>query len=116
MMTVNTNAAEHLRLLVADVLLLFAKEVEAKTSAAMSTPYPPASRPGEFLHRRTGTAARSLRHSPTTREGVAAQGSISVYYDSSAWYARMWEEKDRLGLKHVFQQMAPDLVAVLRGT
>ena len=63
----------------------------------LSTPYPPASRRGQWPRRRTGTLRRSVFMYPNSISGIQAQGSVRVGYDSSGSYGDKLVHRGRKG-------------------
>ncbi len=74
------------------------------------------SRPGEFLHKRTGRLQAGLIVTPDTPEAAAAAGAVHVKYVPSVRYGLFWERRRdnqrRKGLIDLVREMAPELRAL----
>lgn len=80
-------------------LLLAAVVVQSEMKKSLNTPYPPASKPGEFPHYRTGNLRESIVIDPKTPAECAAQGRVRIGYAKRAHYGAILEVmRHRLGL------------------
>lgn len=80
-------------------LLLAAVVVQSEMKKSLNTPYPPASKPGEFPHYRTGNLRESIVIDPSTPAECAALGRVRIGYAKRAHYGAILEvARQRLGL------------------
>ncbi len=74
------------------------------------------SRPGEFLHKRTGRLQAGLVVVPDTPEAAAAAGAVQIKYAPGVRYGLFWERRRdnqrRKGLIDLVREMAPELRAL----
>jgi hypothetical protein len=82
------------------------------------TIYPNPSRPGEYLHKRTGWAQAHVVYEPTTPSEVAQKGYVRVGWGKSAFYGAVWERKPpaqaRKGLLAALDEIRPQLMQMAR--
>ena len=93
-----------------------ATTLQTAAKAAVSTPAPPHSRPGEYIHAVTFTGRNSLVVVPDSPAECAETGLVRVGFLQIAWYmGYLEEEKQRMGLWAVYYEMKPELEAMLKG-
>lgn len=116
-MRLNPDVLYQIKLDVAKRMLLAAMVFRATLRDNISTPYPPASQPGEYPHLRTGTGYKEIFVIPDTPEGIVDDGlNVWVGFSNLAWYMPFLErERDRLGIFYLFNEMQPRLRAIMAG-
>jgi hypothetical protein len=122
-MRLNPDVLHRIRLELAGRMLEAANTLKGRLQIEVDTPYPRASRPGEYPRRRTGTGQREIFVIPDTPEGIVAHAAaeaapldVFVGFSNHAWYMPYLErERGRLGLFSLFAEMQPLLRAIIAG-
>jgi hypothetical protein len=114
-LNIHQHVLEQLRLLAADRLLLAAKVLRSQLRDRINTPYPPASKPGEYPHRRSGTGYRELFIIPETPEGIVQNGmDVWIGWSNLAWYMPFLElKRDRKGIFSLLEELRPRLAEII---
>lgn len=117
-MRLNPDALYQIKLAAAERMLKAANTLKERLQIEVDTPYPRASRPGEYPRKRTGTGQREVFVIPETPEGVIANGmDVFIGHSNFAWYMPFLErEKGRLGIFSLFKEMQPLLQAIMAGS
>lgn len=80
----------------------------------VGVPYPRASRPGEYMRKRTGTGQKSVSFTPTTQAEIFQTLTIQIGYAAIAPYMPELEiARGRLGLRRTFHDLIPQLSAIV---
>lgn len=102
----------HVNRLTAEYLLDIGLLAQQTLMDRLNTPYPPASRPGEFPHRRTGRLRQSVGVEPNTVEGIMANRyALTLYYEPEGYYGDILTAKGRLGPADVMNEVKQKLQA-----
>ena len=107
---------QKVRMELAKRIFAAASLLRSELKASLSTAYPPASVPGEFPHARTYQGRNAVVISPSDLPTIAKTLKVRVGYIQNAFYMGILEEsKGRLGLFYLFEQVKPQLTAILGG-
>lgn len=79
--------------------------------SALGTPYPPASRPGQVPHRRTGTLHRSA-YARLVADRSGGEGQVAIEVGATATHAAPLS-RTRPFVPLVMQQIRPEFEAIL---
>lgn len=105
-----------LQMKLAQRIFMAATALQTELKGKLSTPYPPASTPGEYPHARTFEGRNDVAVYPSDLSIIAKTLSTEVGYRVNAYYMSILEQRrQRLGLYHTYQQMKPELARILGG-
>lgn len=81
----------------------------------LGVPYPPASKRGEYPHKRTGFGQANVRYAPADAQAIIAAGlKVRIGIAENAWYMLHLEKaKGRLGFNRTLQDLRPVIAAIL---
>lgn len=83
----------------AGLIFRLAQTVQEEHRRRLSVPYPPASRKGEYPHRRSGNLGNSIAFRPDSAKAVMVTGSLRMAYLRRAFYGNILEiEMNRTSL------------------
>lgn len=116
-MTVKMNTAavqKQMELRTGQLLVAAAIAVQSDLKRSLSTSYPPASKPGEFPHWRTGNLRESVMYDPTDPKKVGRQRFIRIGYATRAPYGAILELfRKRLGVRETVKRLKSTIEAIV---
>jgi hypothetical protein len=96
-------------------LLAALQAVQARHRQNVGRQYPPASRPGQYPARRSGTLQAAVDFEPGTVDELATTLNGTVYYRPSAPYSKRLAASGRLSIKDTVRAMRGELRAIVEG-
>ena len=114
-LTVNQHAFEDAAQEAAKRLLRAAVFFQQHHQQQLQTSFPPASKPGEYPHKRTGFGIANVVYGPTDVAGIIAAGfKVRVGEVRNAFYMVLLERKrGRLGFEKSAETLRPIIAAIL---
>jgi hypothetical protein len=101
-----------INLLVARKMIAAAEVLRDRHRDDLGVGYPPASRPGEFPHRRTGRMQLSVTVTPSVPEQVVETRTVQVsYHPDVARYAATLKASGRLEIADTAARVRPEMAA-----